>query len=146
MEGRRRVVGDRPGEPCSLTGPSYSRATGRAGASDLPTASIHEKYGISGHHACSQEQYRNEAMSPTGTVRMLLTAGGIVVEEGGPLLHAVIVARELGLPSVFNVPGLLARLATQDPVWLRVDGGRGRVTILDISCDEEVESVMGVAV
>ncbi len=77
---------------------------------------------------------------------LFLTAGAIVVEEGGPLSHAAIIARELGLPSVLNVPGLLARLATQGPVRLRVDGGRGTVTILDTSSDEEVESVMEVAV
>ncbi len=48
--------------------------------------SIHDKYGISGHHACSQEQYRNDAMrrgmSPTGTVRMLLTANVVVLGIG----------------------------------------------------------------
>lgn len=76
---------------------------------------------------------------------LFLTAGAIVVEDGGPLSHAAIIARELGLPSVLTVPGLLARLATQGPVRRRVDGGRGTVTILDTSSDEEVESVMEVA-
>lgn len=62
---------------------------------------------------------------------LFLTAGAIVVEEGGPLSHAAIIARELGLPAVLNVPGLLTRLASMDSVRLRVDGDAGSVVILD---------------
>lgn len=67
---------------------------------------------------------------------LFLTAGAIVVEEGGPLSHAAIIARELGLPAVLNVPGLLDRLASQESALLRVDGDRGTVDILDV---EDVE-------
>jgi phosphohistidine swiveling domain-containing protein len=62
---------------------------------------------------------------------LFLTAGAIVVEEGGPLSHAAIIARELGLPAVLNVPGLIGRLNQGEPVTLRVDGGRGTVEIID---------------
>lgn len=61
---------------------------------------------------------------------LFLTAGAIVVEEGGPLSHAAIIARELGLPAVLNVPGLLARLDRTATAILRVDGNRGTVEIL----------------
>lgn len=62
---------------------------------------------------------------------LFLTAGAIVVEEGGPLSHAAIIARELNLPAVLNVPGLLHRLSQEDPseVMMQVDGDRGRVEI-----------------
>jgi pyruvate,water dikinase len=61
---------------------------------------------------------------------LFLTAGAIVVEEGGPLSHAAIIARELGLPAVLNVPGLIDRLKSEGTVSLRVDGGRGTVDIV----------------
>lgn len=61
---------------------------------------------------------------------LFLTAGAIVVEEGGPLSHAAIIARELGLPAVLNVPGFLAVLDDTTTVTLRVDGDRGTVEIL----------------
>ncbi len=59
---------------------------------------------------------------------LFLAAGAIVVEEGGPLSHAAIVARELGVPAVLNIPGITKRLegrATQ----VTVDGTEGTVTI-----------------
>jgi phosphoenolpyruvate synthase/pyruvate phosphate dikinase len=62
---------------------------------------------------------------------LFLTAGAIVVEEGGPLSHAAIIARELGLPAVLNVPGFLALLDGATTVTLRVDGDHGTVEILD---------------
>jgi phosphohistidine swiveling domain-containing protein len=42
-------------------------------------------------------------------------AGAIVVEQGGPLSHAAIVARELGVPAVVNVPGIVAELRAAAP-------------------------------
>lgn len=70
---------------------------------------------------------------PTTATPLFLTAGAIVVEEGGSLSHAAIIARELKLPAVLNVPGLLARLAgAESPTMrLRVDGDRGTIEILD---------------
>jgi pyruvate,water dikinase len=76
---------------------------------------------------------------------LFLTAGAIVVEEGGPLSHAAIIARELGLPAVLNVPGLIDRLKSEGAVSLRVDGGRGTVDIVDVldgsGADKALEEV-----
>jgi len=66
---------------------------------------------------------------------LFLTAGAIVVEEGVPLSHAAIIARELGLPAVLNLPGLLDRIGSRERVRLRVDGGSGTVAILDAEDD-----------
>ena len=49
----------------------------------------------------------------------------VVTELGGPLSHAAIVARELGVPTVVNVAGATRALRTGDLV--RVDGERGTV-------------------
>ncbi len=59
---------------------------------------------------------------------LLLRAGAVVTETGGMLSHASIVARELGLPCVASVPGVL-RLP--DGTRLSVDGGSGEVLVLD---------------
>jgi phosphohistidine swiveling domain-containing protein len=75
---------------------------------------------------------------------LFLTAGAIVVEEGGPLSHAAIIARELGLPAVLNVPGLISRIASQEAVRLRVDGDRGTIAVLDTEPSVESDRVMEV--
>ena len=75
---------------------------------------------------------------------LFLTAGAIVVEEGGPLSHAAIIARELGLPAVLNVPGLLGRLESEGSARLRIDGDRGVVVILDTEHAVEADRVMEV--
>ncbi|HEX2193285.1 MAG TPA: PEP/pyruvate-binding domain-containing protein [Acidimicrobiales bacterium] len=58
---------------------------------------------------------------------LFLTAGGIVMEEGGPLSHAAIVAREFGLPAVLNAKGATTRIRTG--MTITVDGTRGTVEI-----------------
>ena len=51
---------------------------------------------------------------------------GILVERGSLLSHSAIVARELGLPCVVAVPGLLASLKDGD--WVEMDGSSGRIS------------------
>ncbi|MDH5640442.1 MAG: PEP-utilizing enzyme, partial [Nitrospira sp.] len=50
-------------------------------------------------------------------------AGGLIAEMGGTLSHGAIIAREFGLPTVANVPGVMTYLA--DGQFVRVDAGRG---------------------
>lgn len=57
---------------------------------------------------------------------LFVEAGAIVVERGGPLSHAAILARELGIPAVLNVEGATRRL---DGLMLSVDGDQGLVVI-----------------
>jgi rifampicin phosphotransferase len=59
---------------------------------------------------------------------LFMIAGAMVVEDGGPLSHAAIVARELGVPAVLNVPGVVARLE-QEHGDVTVDGDAGIVTV-----------------
>ncbi len=51
---------------------------------------------------------------------------GVVVETGGELSHASIILRELGVPSVTNVRGVLSDVRTGDPLTL--DTTRGQVS------------------
>jgi phosphohistidine swiveling domain-containing protein len=53
-------------------------------------------------------------------------AGAVVVEQGGPLSHAAILARELGVPAVLNIDGATRVL---DGCAVTVDGDAGVVVI-----------------
>ena len=56
------------------------------------------------------------------------TIAGGVLDVGGVMCHAAIVAREYGLPAVVGTGTATKRIRTGDR--LRVDGASGRVTIL----------------
>lgn len=62
-----------------------------------------------------------------GWTPMFLTASAVVMDLGGPLSHAAIVAREYGVPAVVNARGAVAKIATGDIVT--VDGERGLVFV-----------------
>ncbi len=60
---------------------------------------------------------------------LFLKAGGVIVETGGYLSHSAIVARELAIPTVVNLPGILSILNDGDEVI--IDGPTGTVIRLD---------------
>ncbi|MGQ0804160.1 MAG: PEP/pyruvate-binding domain-containing protein [Actinomycetota bacterium] len=66
---------------------------------------------------------------------LFLTAAAIVMEEGGPLSHAAIVAREFNLPAVLNVKGATRTISTG--TLITVDGSRGTV---EVAAQEEAGS------
>jgi pyruvate,water dikinase len=61
-----------------------------------------------------------------GWTPLFLTAGGLVMEMGGPNSHGAVVAREYGIPAVVGVPDATSRIATGQNVT--VDGAAGTVT------------------
>lgn len=68
-----------------------------------------------------------EATDPSWSP-LFLRAGALVLDRGGPLSHAAILARELGLPAVLNVPGAAQLLDGRE---VTVDGDRGIVIVHD---------------
>ncbi len=68
------------------------------------------------------------AITNIGWTLLFPRAAAIVTDIGAPLSHAAIVARELGIPAVVGCGSATTRLQTGDLV--RVDGGRGLVTVL----------------
>jgi pyruvate,water dikinase len=62
-----------------------------------------------------------------GWTPLFLTAGGLVMETGGAMSHAAIVAREYGIPAVVGVAEATKRIQTGQSVT--VDGSSGTVTI-----------------
>lgn len=55
-------------------------------------------------------------------------AGGLVTVHGGPMSHAAVLSRELGLPAVIGVEDCLDHIQTGDRV--EVDPAKGLVTVL----------------
>jgi pyruvate,water dikinase len=61
-----------------------------------------------------------------GWTPLFLTAGGLVMEMGGPMSHGAIVAREYGIPAVVGVPDATDLIETGRRIT--VDGSVGEVT------------------
>lgn len=67
-------------------------------------------------------------LTDPGWTPLFLAAGGLVMDIGGMMTHGSIVAREYGIPAVVGVHQATTRIKTGQR--LRVDGNRGRVTIM----------------
>jgi pyruvate,water dikinase len=63
-----------------------------------------------------------------GWTPLFLRASAVVMETGGYLSHGAIVAREYGIPSVVNIPGIMTAIASGDQ--LHVDGDLGEVSLV----------------
>src|SRR5262249_29799046 len=63
-----------------------------------------------------------------GWVSVRPSASGLLIERGSPLTHLAIVARELGVPTIVQIPGLIQQVTTG--MRVRMDGATGEVTIL----------------
>jgi phosphohistidine swiveling domain-containing protein len=61
-------------------------------------------------------------------IGFLKKAGGVLTEQGGVTSHAAIICRELGVPTIIGVEGLLDRVRDGDVV--EVDGERGLITLV----------------
>jgi pyruvate,water dikinase len=61
-----------------------------------------------------------------GWTPLFLTAGGLVMEMGGPNSHGAVVAREYGIPAVVGVPDATTLIATGHNIT--VDGAAGTVS------------------
>ncbi|HEX6388099.1 MAG TPA: PEP-utilizing enzyme [Solirubrobacteraceae bacterium] len=59
----------------------------------------------------------------------LMVASALVIDIGGPISHGAIVARELGIPCVIGTRTGTSAIGNGDT--LRVDGGKGEVTIVE---------------
>jgi phosphoenolpyruvate synthase/pyruvate phosphate dikinase len=52
------------------------------------------------------------SVTDPGWTPLFLTAGGLVMEFGGPMAHGAIVAREYGIPAVVGVTGATEHIPT----------------------------------
>ena len=61
---------------------------------------------------------------------LFMAVGGVVVDVGGQISHAIIVSRELGLPCVVSATGATERIP--DGALIEVDADTGTVTVLEV--------------
>ncbi len=61
---------------------------------------------------------------------LFVPAGGVVVDVGAALSHAIIVSRELGIPCVVSATDATRRIPSG--ARIRVDGSTGMVTVLEV--------------
>lgn len=64
-----------------------------------------------------------------GWVTLFPSASAIIVERGSLLSHSAIVSRELGIPCIVGVAGLLTTLRTGD--LIEMDGSTGNIQIIE---------------
>ncbi|MGV3761933.1 PEP/pyruvate-binding domain-containing protein [Parapedobacter sp.] len=85
------------------------------------------------HHPDEVDSLDGDILVTTSTdpgwVTLFPSAGAIVVERGSLLSHSAIVCREMGIPCIVGVNGLLARVCTGD--WLDMDGSTGDIKLVD---------------
>lgn len=64
-----------------------------------------------------------------GWIMLFPAAAGILVQRGSLLSHSAIVARELGIPAIVSIPGLMDRLESGQ--WVEMDGSSGRIRVIN---------------
>jgi pyruvate,water dikinase len=98
-----------PGSPGAASGPVF-KVHGSDDFPDFPRGAV------------LVARTTNPAWTP-----LFYKAVAVVTESGGPLSHGAVTAREIGLPAVMSVRGVLSALENGQRV--RVDGTAGRVTL-----------------
>ncbi|MBC7532334.1 MAG: phosphoenolpyruvate synthase [Oligoflexus sp.] len=78
------------------------------------------------------------ARTDPGWVPLYPSISGLLVERGSLLSHSAIVAREMGLPTIVGIKGLTNTLKTG--MKIRLDGGKGTVTILEEAAESEIKA------
>ncbi|WP_242059763.1 PEP/pyruvate-binding domain-containing protein [Oscillatoria sp. FACHB-1407] len=65
-----------------------------------------------------------------GWIMLFPAAAGLLVERGSLLSHAAIVAREMGIPAIVSLAGVMQWLKDGD--WVEMDGSTGMVRRLEV--------------
>ena len=63
-----------------------------------------------------------------GWAALFPTCRGVIIEKGSSLSHSVILLRELGIPTIINVPGITRLLQTGQRI--RIDGQTGEIILV----------------
>jgi pyruvate,water dikinase len=113
--------GDAPGVPDPVEWHGIGASVGRVRAACLPVLEPARAEPEPGRIIVARS-------TDPGWVPILVGAAGLAVEQGGLLSHSAIVARELGIPTVVGVAGLVDRVHAGDV--LELDGWTGVVRLV----------------
>ncbi|HEX8504225.1 MAG TPA: PEP/pyruvate-binding domain-containing protein [Hymenobacter sp.] len=107
------------------TGPGALRGTGRfAGAAEGEVLVITDPGGsldVNGKIVCALR-------TDPGWAALFPMCRGVIIEKGSSLSHSVILLRELGIPTIINVPGVTRQLRSGQHI--RLDGRTGEIEVL----------------
>jgi len=109
-----------PDDPSLLVGTSC--CPGRVTASVLATNNINEAREINGQILATER-------TDPGWVPLYPSCAGLLIERGSLLSHSAVVARELGLPTIVGVRGLMKRIKSGDVVELDATSGTVRLSL-----------------
>jgi rifampicin phosphotransferase len=70
---------------------------------------------------------------------VLSLAGGVITAEGGPMSHAAVIARELGIPAIVGVRAALTDIP--DGALVEIDPVKGEVRIIAVDAASEAATV-----
>jgi phosphoenolpyruvate synthase/pyruvate phosphate dikinase len=109
--------------PAAIDADSLNGLPGSPGVARGPVFKVHgsEDFAKFPKGAVLVARTTNPAWTP-----LFYKAAAVVTESGGPLSHGAVTAREIGLPAVMSVRGVLAAL--HDGQMITVDGSAGRVS------------------
>ena len=62
-----------------------------------------------------------------GWTPLFPACSGILVESGSTLSHSAVIARELGIPTIVGIPGLIKQIKTGDRIWMNGETGEVRI-------------------
>ncbi len=126
---RRMDVFD-PHAPTVATTPSDDRVIrGHPGSAGRVEGTVQRIDSPDEGHRLQPGEVLVASTTNVGWTPLFPRAAAVITDIGGSLSHAAIVARELGIPAVVGCGDATIRLKTGDRV--RVDGGRGTITILN---------------
>ncbi|TCO62361.1 PEP/pyruvate-binding domain-containing protein [Actinocrispum wychmicini] len=115
-------------DPSALLPPADGDIRGFPGVGGVVTGTARVVSTVEDAQALRQGEILVTVVTNIGWTPLFPRAAAVVTDVGAPLSHAAIVARELGIPAVVGCGNATARISTGDQV--RVDGGRGTVTVL----------------
>jgi pyruvate,water dikinase len=114
-----------------LTPPTDDSATTLYGLAGSPGRATGPAFRIRGSEDFKRFPAGAIVVAPTTNpawTALFYSAKAMVTESGGPLSHGAVTAREMNLPAVMSVRGIMSRIA--DGQMLEVDGTRGIVTLV----------------
>jgi pyruvate,water dikinase len=115
--------------PLTATDADASQLTGIPGSPGAAEGIVHIVRGTDDFAAFPRGAVLVARTTNPAWTPLFYSAAAVVTESGGPLSHGAVTAREMRIPAVMSVRGVLGRLRNGDRV--RVDGASGLVEVLE---------------
>ncbi|UYZ59482.1 PEP/pyruvate-binding domain-containing protein [Hymenobacter latericus] len=94
---------------------------GQASGEVLVITSPEDNLGVAGKIVCALR-------TDPGWAALFPACRAVIIEKGSSLSHSVILLRELGIPTIINVPGITKRLRSGQ--FVRLDGATGEIELM----------------